>query len=264
MGVVHQDKPGGAPVGIQVPSGNGRTACALEYLATDLDGAQGNLLGRRVVGRQLKILGQCVGLAFCIHQGGGVGREHGPEFGELLGFRIVEHPVLLLAGHDVDQAARLVRHDVGDALLFVGHPEVTGGIVARIVGDQVAPGILRRVSFLGIALFGPGVYDSTGTYVIAGVKLGLGGVALGGQAAHLVSIHHHTLLFGDGIEFHQVGVVVVLGGSDEDAPVVSLAKGKIPGFLGMGFRQDVMGRSPDVIEGGVGRRQNCANKENKR
>ncbi|MBT4223082.1 MAG: hypothetical protein HOD72_01315, partial [Opitutae bacterium] len=97
MGIVHQDEPGGTLVGVEVPGGDGIATLTRKDLAADLDGALRDLPGDRVVGRQLKILGQCMSLALGIHQGGGVGREHGAEFGELLGFCIIEHPVLGLA-----------------------------------------------------------------------------------------------------------------------------------------------------------------------
>ncbi len=182
---------------------------------------------------------------------------------------VEEHPVLMFAGDDVDQAALLVGHHVDHAFAFLGtsrlafvverhgHAEVDGLVRRRIVGHDVTAAIggdLAGLFFLGrgIALLGANVDLAGRADEIAGVNLGLGGVAGRGQrqAHQLMRVQHDPHLLRRRVELNQIGIAAIGGAADVNPAVFALAEREIARLLGRGFRRNVIGLRPQIFHGG--------------
>src|SRR5262249_13891026 len=178
-----------------------------------------DLVGLGVVAGDLVVVGDGGAAAQSVDDRVRLVAQRRAEIAVLLRLHVIEHPVLFLAGDDVDQAALLVGGDVDHTLPLLlagleqligqrhGHAEVLclvgGGVVghhvaALVDGDLVAA--LEGLSFGcgGVALLGAEVDLAGGADEVAGVDLGLGGVAggLGRQADERVRVQPGAALVG--------------------------------------------------------------------
>ena len=189
--------------------------------------------------------------------------EHAIALFRLL--HVVDHPVLVLAGDDIDQPTRLVGDDIDHAFAFCRtvrqpgiaprhrHAKVPGGLGLRIVGQHVTAPVCRDVARLlfrrcRIALLGADIDRAGGPDEIAGVDLGLGGVAgrCQGQSHDLMGVDHNPHFLRVRIEFDQVRIASVRCCTDVDPPVLAFAQAEVAGLVGGRLGRDMVGLAPGV------------------
>jgi hypothetical protein len=56
------------------------------------------------------------------------------------------------------------------------------------------------------------------------MELGLGRISRGAETTGAMSVESNPLMATAGIEFHEVGVVTVLGGTDADGSIMGLVQ----------------------------------------
>ena len=144
-------------------------------------------------------------------------------------------------GGDVCDSARFIRSNAYDALMlnrnlvYAGFS--SGGIVPHRVTAQIGASWfpLLRITLLCAEIDSAALAD-----VVSGVNLCLGGKALYGGPDFFLGVYHDSHLLLSGIEFHEVGVVPVLGRADVKPLVFSFYDGEVTALLANRFLGDAV------------------------